>query len=214
MNSFFANIGKNIAAKLPIPHGNATTGAKRSDLGDTSPPQLSQTELRSLHREYAGRSTTWSKILHSNENIGREVLFLLIHFRGTIWIGVHFTFAFITESVSYCRVRIVHSDAICFNRPRLLRNQIWSLRKTVRRNDLMNQNFQFTQWMITCFGFFHEERESKKWGHLIHCVTPWEIFWKKSDIFPWLSIMGTYDPELKNGNKQKLRYVWRLKTFV
>lgn len=140
--------------------------------------------------------------------------FLLIHFRGTIWIGVHFTFAFITESVSYCRVRIVHSDAICFNRSRLLRNQIWSLRRTVRRNDLMNQNFQFTQRMITCFGFFHEERESKKWGRLIHCVTPWEIFWKKSDIFPWLSIMGTYDPELKNGNKQKLRYVWRLKTFV
>ena len=27
MNSFFANIGKNIAAKLPIPPGNATTGA-------------------------------------------------------------------------------------------------------------------------------------------------------------------------------------------
>ena len=41
MNSFFANIGKNIAAKLPIPPGNATTGAYRSDLGDTSPLLLS-----------------------------------------------------------------------------------------------------------------------------------------------------------------------------
>ena len=29
MNSFFSNIGKNIAAKLPIPPGNATTGAFR-----------------------------------------------------------------------------------------------------------------------------------------------------------------------------------------
>ena len=45
MNSFFANIGKNIAAKLSIPLGNATTGAYRSDLGDTSPPLLSQTEI-------------------------------------------------------------------------------------------------------------------------------------------------------------------------
>ena len=45
MNSFFANIGKNIAAKLPIPPGNATTGAYRSDLGDTSPPLLSQIEI-------------------------------------------------------------------------------------------------------------------------------------------------------------------------
>ena len=30
MNSFFANIGKNIAAKLPIPSGNATAGVYRS----------------------------------------------------------------------------------------------------------------------------------------------------------------------------------------
>ena len=49
MNSFFANIGKNIAAKLPIPPGNATAGAYRSDLRDTSPPLLSQIEI-SLHR--------------------------------------------------------------------------------------------------------------------------------------------------------------------
>lgn len=45
MNSFFANIGMNIAAKLPIPPGNATTGAYRSDLGDTSPLLLSQIEV-------------------------------------------------------------------------------------------------------------------------------------------------------------------------
>ena len=45
MNSFFANIGKNIAAKLPIPPGNATTGAYRSGLGDTSPPLLSHIQI-------------------------------------------------------------------------------------------------------------------------------------------------------------------------
>ena len=45
LNSFFANIGKNIAAKLPIPLGNATTGAYRSDLDDKSPPLLSQIEI-------------------------------------------------------------------------------------------------------------------------------------------------------------------------
>ena len=45
MNSLFANIFKNIAAKLPIPPGNATAGAYRSDLGDTSPPLLSQIEI-------------------------------------------------------------------------------------------------------------------------------------------------------------------------
>ena len=45
MNSFFANIGKNITAKLPIPPGNATAGAYRSDLGDRSPPLLSQIEI-------------------------------------------------------------------------------------------------------------------------------------------------------------------------
>ena len=45
MNSFFANIGTNIAAKLPIPPGNATTGAYKSDLGDTSPLLLSQIEV-------------------------------------------------------------------------------------------------------------------------------------------------------------------------
>lgn len=45
MNSFFANIGTNIAAKLPIPPGNATTGAYRSDLGDTSLLLLSQIEV-------------------------------------------------------------------------------------------------------------------------------------------------------------------------
>lgn len=41
MNSFFANIGTNIAAKLPIPTGNATTAAYR----DTSPPLLSRVEI-------------------------------------------------------------------------------------------------------------------------------------------------------------------------
>ena len=45
MNSFFANVGKNIAAKLPIPPGNATTGAYRSDLGDTSLPLLSHIQI-------------------------------------------------------------------------------------------------------------------------------------------------------------------------
>ena len=45
MKSFFVNIGKNIAAKLPIPPGNATTGAYRSDLGDASPPLISQIEI-------------------------------------------------------------------------------------------------------------------------------------------------------------------------
>ena len=45
MNSLFANIFKTIAAKLPIPPGNATAGAYRSDLGDTSPPLLSQIEI-------------------------------------------------------------------------------------------------------------------------------------------------------------------------
>ena len=45
MNSFFANIGTNIAAKLPIPTGNATTAAYRSTLGDTSPPLLSRVEI-------------------------------------------------------------------------------------------------------------------------------------------------------------------------
>ena len=45
MTSFFANIGKNIAAKLPIPPGNATTGAYRTDLGDTSPPHLSHIQI-------------------------------------------------------------------------------------------------------------------------------------------------------------------------
>ncbi|XP_068689637.1 uncharacterized protein [Montipora foliosa] len=49
MNSFFANIGKNIATKLPIPPGNATAGVYKSDLGDTSPPLLSQIEI-SPHR--------------------------------------------------------------------------------------------------------------------------------------------------------------------
>ena len=45
MKSFFANIGKNIAAKLPISPGTATTVAYRSDLGDTSPPLPSQIEI-------------------------------------------------------------------------------------------------------------------------------------------------------------------------
>ena len=38
MNLFFAAIGKNIAAKLPAPSGNATIGADRSDLGNMSLP--------------------------------------------------------------------------------------------------------------------------------------------------------------------------------
>ena len=42
---FFANIGRNIAAKLPIPPGNTTTGAYRSDLGDKSPLILSHIEI-------------------------------------------------------------------------------------------------------------------------------------------------------------------------
>ena len=45
MNSLFVNTGKNIAAKLPIPPGNAATGAYRSDLGDTLTPLLSQIEI-------------------------------------------------------------------------------------------------------------------------------------------------------------------------
>ena len=45
MNWFFANSGKNIAAKLPIPPWNATAGAYRSDLDDTSPPLLSHIEM-------------------------------------------------------------------------------------------------------------------------------------------------------------------------
>ena len=45
MNSFFVNIGKNIVTKLPITPGNAKSGAYRSDLGDTSPPLLSQIEI-------------------------------------------------------------------------------------------------------------------------------------------------------------------------
>ena len=45
MTSFFANIGKNIAAKLPIPPGNATTGAYGSGLGDTLPPLLSHIQI-------------------------------------------------------------------------------------------------------------------------------------------------------------------------
>ena len=45
MNSFFANIGKNIAAKLAKPPGNATTDVYRSDLGDTSPPLLSHIQI-------------------------------------------------------------------------------------------------------------------------------------------------------------------------
>ena len=45
MNSFFANIGTNIAAKLPIPPRNATAGVYRSDLGDTPPSLLSQIEI-------------------------------------------------------------------------------------------------------------------------------------------------------------------------
>ena len=45
MNSFLANIGKNIAVKLPIPPGNATTDVYRSDLGNTSPPLLSHIEI-------------------------------------------------------------------------------------------------------------------------------------------------------------------------
>ena len=44
-SSFFANIGRNIAAKLPIPPGNTTTGAYRSDLGDKSPLILSHIEI-------------------------------------------------------------------------------------------------------------------------------------------------------------------------
>ena len=34
INSFFATTGKNIAAKLPTPSGNATIGNYRSDLGN------------------------------------------------------------------------------------------------------------------------------------------------------------------------------------
>ena len=52
-SSFFANIVKNIAAKLPMPSGNTTTtGAFRSDY----------VKLRSLHREYAGRSAISSQM--------------------------------------------------------------------------------------------------------------------------------------------------------
>ena len=173
MNSFFANIGKNIAANLPIPHGNATTVTKRSDLGDTSPPRnylklnwdLSTGENMQEGQRPEVKSSTRMRLS------GAKCFFHQSTFGPLLESGLT-SLLLLIESVIYCRVWIVHSDAICFNRPRLLRNQIWSLRRTVRRNDLMNQNFQFTQWMITCFGFFHEERESKKWGRLNHCVTP------------------------------------------
>lgn len=45
MNLFFAAIGKNIAAKLPAPSGNATIGADRSDLGNMSLPLLTRIEI-------------------------------------------------------------------------------------------------------------------------------------------------------------------------
>ena len=56
MNLFFANIGKNIAVKLPIPPENATTGAYRTDLGDTSPPLLSHIQISSKNMQEGQRT--------------------------------------------------------------------------------------------------------------------------------------------------------------
>ena len=71
VNSFFANIGKNITAKLPTPPGNATTGAYRSDLCDTSPPATISNWDLSTERN-AGRSKI--KDLKSNKSSGPDNL--------------------------------------------------------------------------------------------------------------------------------------------
>ena len=61
MNSFFANIGKNIAAKLPIPPGNAATGAYRSDLLRACPcknrPLKFSWKMDCLHYFYTSQAT-------------------------------------------------------------------------------------------------------------------------------------------------------------